>query len=127
MLARRPTDDSKMGAVLLARDELAALSSMARVLMLRRTGVVNVSSCEAGPSSVGASVPVSPLPAFIAIRPLLAAITLVRSGPGSRALCLLQAGTSGSVGSNFRAISGSKTETCRPLCAVERGQRGSEG
>lgn len=79
MLARRPTDDSEVGVVLLALDELATLSSMLRALVVRRTGVVNVSSCEAGPSSVGASVPASSLPTFIsAIYPLLAATTLVR-------------------------------------------------
>lgn len=63
MLARRPTDDRDVG-VEPALDELAALSPE-RVLLLRRTGGVNVLS-EAGPSSVGASAPASPLPRFIA-------------------------------------------------------------
>ena len=63
MLARRPTDDRDVG-VEPALDELAALS-LERVLLLRRTGGVNVLSV-AGPSSVGASAPASPLPRFIA-------------------------------------------------------------
>lgn len=62
MLARRPTDDRDVG-VEPALDELAALW-LERVLLLRRTGGVNVLGV-AGPSSVGASAPASPLPRFI--------------------------------------------------------------
>lgn len=63
MLARRPTDDRDVG-VEPTLDELAVLLTEA-LLLLRRTGDVGVLG-GAGPSSVGASSPASPLPRFIA-------------------------------------------------------------